>query len=186
MSNFANILIALRKSNGITQEELSTELKVSRSAIGMYETSKREPDLDMLSVIADYFGVSIDQLAGRKEFTERQLGGLTRWHSEEERAVKLNEWNKRYNPNGRLAEETRHIEQMVRAARGSGGVVEIETFAHLLRDCGFKSEAEVLEAFSVLNEHGKIEAAKRVGEMVHIDRYRLDNGPTSVPTPRGR
>lgn len=57
----------LRKTKDITQEELAKQLQLSPSAIGMYETGRREPDFDTLQKIADYFHVSTDYILGREE-----------------------------------------------------------------------------------------------------------------------
>lgn len=65
MGNFQTVLKSLRKSNGLTQDELAKVLKVSRSTIGMYENGSREPDYETLEAIADYFNVDIDYLLGR-------------------------------------------------------------------------------------------------------------------------
>ena len=65
MNNFQNILKSLRKSQGLTQDELSKRLQISRSAIGMYEKGSREPDFETLELIADFFDVTIDYLVGR-------------------------------------------------------------------------------------------------------------------------
>ena len=54
----------LREQKGITQAELSKDLKISPSTIGMYEQERREPGNDTLKLIADYFNVSIDYLLG--------------------------------------------------------------------------------------------------------------------------
>lgn len=69
MGQFQNILKALRTSKGITQNELATQLKISRSTIGMYENGAREPDFETLELIADYFNVDIDYLLGRTSKT---------------------------------------------------------------------------------------------------------------------
>ena len=65
MGSFNNILKSLRISRGLTQDELSKELKISRSTIGMYEKGAREPDFETLELIADYFYVDTDYLLGR-------------------------------------------------------------------------------------------------------------------------
>lgn len=57
----------LRKTKDITQEELAKQLQLSPSAIGMYETGRREPDFETLQRIADYFHVSTDYILGREE-----------------------------------------------------------------------------------------------------------------------
>ena len=58
-------LISLRKRHQLSQEELATQLNISRGAIGMWETDKRKPDLDMLIYLADYFKVSTDYILCR-------------------------------------------------------------------------------------------------------------------------
>ncbi len=59
---FNEVFQNLRKSKGMTQEELAKALGTSRSAIGMYENGKREPAFEMEEKIADYFNVSLDYL----------------------------------------------------------------------------------------------------------------------------
>lgn len=65
MSNFASVMKRLRIERGITQEQLASLLKVSRSTIGMYETGSREPDFETCEAIADTFNVDMDYLMGR-------------------------------------------------------------------------------------------------------------------------
>lgn len=69
MGNFQNVLKSLRKTRGLTQDELAKILKISRSTIGMYENGSREPDYETLEAIADYFNVDIDYLLGRTNKT---------------------------------------------------------------------------------------------------------------------
>ncbi len=49
----------------IPQREIAAELQVSPGAYGSWETGRTKPDIDMLPRIADYFGVSIDDLLER-------------------------------------------------------------------------------------------------------------------------
>lgn len=67
MSRLSEKLISLRKQKGLSQQELANELGLTRSAIGMYEIGKREPDIETLEQIADYYGVAMDTLLGREE-----------------------------------------------------------------------------------------------------------------------
>ena len=69
MGKFQNVLKSLRTSHGLTQDELAKSLKISRSAIGMYEKGAREPDYETLELIADYFNVDTDYLLGRTDKT---------------------------------------------------------------------------------------------------------------------
>ena len=68
---FGSVLRYLRTRNNMTQRELADTLGVSESRIGMYERCQREPDFEMLEVIADYFNVDMDYLTGRTD-VERQ------------------------------------------------------------------------------------------------------------------
>ncbi len=73
MGDFQNVFKKLRKEHGYTQTQLAEKLQTSRSRIGMYETGKREPDMDMLKQIADLFQVDIDYLTGRSEIPRKEL-----------------------------------------------------------------------------------------------------------------
>ena len=60
----------LRKKKGISQLRLATELNTTQNTISRYETGEREPGIDELIKIADYFNVSLDYLIGRTENPE--------------------------------------------------------------------------------------------------------------------
>lgn len=62
MSTFSDKLTALRKEHGMSQQVLAGKAGMSRSAIGMYETGKREPDLDTLQLFARIFSVDMNTL----------------------------------------------------------------------------------------------------------------------------
>ena len=57
----------LRKKKGISQLRLATELNTTQNTISRYETGEREPGIDELIKIANYFNVSVDYLIGRTE-----------------------------------------------------------------------------------------------------------------------
>lgn len=57
----------LRKKKGISQLRLATDLNTTQNTISRYETGEREPGVDELIKIADYFNVSVDYLIGRTE-----------------------------------------------------------------------------------------------------------------------
>ena len=57
----------LRKKKGISQLRLATDLNTTQNTISRYETGEREPGIDELIKIADYFNVSVDYLIGRTE-----------------------------------------------------------------------------------------------------------------------
>ena len=52
----------IREERGLKQKDVAADLNISRSTYSSYETGAREPSLDMLIKIADYFGLSIDDM----------------------------------------------------------------------------------------------------------------------------
>ena len=71
MSDFASMLKYLREREHLSQRELAARLGMSPSAIGMYESGKRQPRFEDEECIADFFNVDINTLRGRN--VERQL-----------------------------------------------------------------------------------------------------------------
>ena len=59
---FHEKLQELRKSRGLTQEELAEALYVSRTAISKWESKRGYPSIDSLKEISNYFSVTIDEL----------------------------------------------------------------------------------------------------------------------------
>lgn len=57
-----NRLAELRKSKGISQEQLAKDIGVSPSTIAMYEINERTPSLRMAKALADYFEVPIEYI----------------------------------------------------------------------------------------------------------------------------
>lgn len=65
---FATRLAELRKEKGYSQSKLAKQINVSRSAVAAWETERNEPNTEMLIVIADFFGVTVDFLVGRTDY----------------------------------------------------------------------------------------------------------------------
>ena len=64
---FNEKLQELRKSRGLTQEELAEALFVSRTAISKWESGRGYPSIDSLKEISKYFSVTIDELLTGEE-----------------------------------------------------------------------------------------------------------------------
>lgn len=62
-----NRIKELRLENGISQEELSKAIGVTRQAISLFEKGKRDPKLETWVKLADYFNVSIEYLQGQTD-----------------------------------------------------------------------------------------------------------------------
>ena len=63
-SVFAERLKLLRQDKNIGQIQLAKDLDVGKSVISLWERGECEPTLSKLVAIANYFGVTIDYLAG--------------------------------------------------------------------------------------------------------------------------
>lgn len=66
-------ITALRKANGMTQKDLAEQLNVSDKTVSRWERDEGTPDLSVIPVIAEIFGVTCDELlrGERKSPTER-------------------------------------------------------------------------------------------------------------------
>ena len=57
----------VRKMKGISQLKLAMDLNMNQNTISRYETGEREPGIQELIKIADYFNVSVDFLLERTD-----------------------------------------------------------------------------------------------------------------------
>ena len=63
----------LRQRNRITQETLAEALGVTSQAVSRWEASGSYPDMEIVPAIANYFGVSIDELFGYDNNRESKI-----------------------------------------------------------------------------------------------------------------
>ena len=59
---FKDNLMMLRKTRGMTQEELAERIDVSRQTLSKYETGESLPDVEKSRLIAEVFDVTLDEL----------------------------------------------------------------------------------------------------------------------------
>ena len=55
-------LVTLRKLHHMTQEELAEQVGVSRQAVAKWETGATTPDLENSIALAEFYGVTLDNL----------------------------------------------------------------------------------------------------------------------------
>lgn len=60
--SIGQFIAALRKANGLTQKQLADKLNVSDKAISRWERDETAPDISLIPIIADIFGVTCDEL----------------------------------------------------------------------------------------------------------------------------
>ncbi|WP_337381411.1 helix-turn-helix transcriptional regulator, partial [Ruminococcus sp.] len=58
----ANRLLQYRKKHNLSQEDLANKIGVSRQAVSKWERAEASPDTDNLILLAEIYGVSLDEL----------------------------------------------------------------------------------------------------------------------------
>ena len=77
MPKFSERLRQLRNERGISQQTLANSLgDISKSSINMYERGEREPGLETLEAIADFFNVDMDFLLGKSNIPNKARSGV--------------------------------------------------------------------------------------------------------------
>lgn len=71
---FSERLILLRKQKGFSQEQLGAEVGVTRQTVSKWELGETTPEMDKLIKLAELFGITLDELAGREEKEEAVRG----------------------------------------------------------------------------------------------------------------
>lgn len=67
-------IAALRKANGMTQKDLAERLNVSDKTVSRWERDDGAPDLSLIPVIAEVFGVTCDELLrGERKSPEQRM-----------------------------------------------------------------------------------------------------------------
>ncbi len=60
--SFGERLQAVRRKNGMTQEEFAAQLKVSRQAVSKWESSRGYPEIEKIIYICNRYGTTMDEL----------------------------------------------------------------------------------------------------------------------------
>ena len=66
----------LRRRLGCTQENLAAALGVTAQAVSRWESGGSYPDMEMIPPIANYFGVSIDELFGYENGHDQKIESI--------------------------------------------------------------------------------------------------------------
>ena len=62
----ADMLKKMREQKKLTQQDVADGINVNSSTYKNYEYGRREPDLETVSKLADFYGVTTDYLLGRE------------------------------------------------------------------------------------------------------------------------
>ena len=60
--SFSQILSELRRSSGLSQRKAAADLKISQALLSHYENGAREPGLNFVCRVCDYYNVTADYL----------------------------------------------------------------------------------------------------------------------------
>lgn len=66
MSNIASNLKYLRKKHNLTQQQFADIMGIKRASVGAYEEDRAEPKYDLLKKIAEYYGLTMDELVNEQ------------------------------------------------------------------------------------------------------------------------
>ena len=74
-SKFAVNLAKLRREKGLSQRQAAAELGLSQALLSHYETDAREPKLEFVVKVCDFYSVTTDYILGR---TKERGNGASR------------------------------------------------------------------------------------------------------------
>lgn len=101
---FGNFLAALRKAQGMTQKELAERLHISDKTVSRWERDEGTPDLAIIPVLAEIFGVSCDELLrGERRSPADRVDAATTAKGERERRRLLQAGLSRYRSQSMIA-----------------------------------------------------------------------------------
>jgi methanogenic corrinoid protein MtbC1 len=78
MNSLGSKLKKLRIEKQISQKDFAKVLEIGQTTVANYEADIRKPNLEKLSLMADFFDVSIDELLGRNRLVEAGFGNSAR------------------------------------------------------------------------------------------------------------
>ena len=135
-----NKLKKLRHNKDLTQEEVAAHIGISYQAISKWERGDGYPDITMLPTLANYFGVSVDELIGMDEISS---------------ANRLDEINQKWQENRTLGNHKENVELMRNALKiyPNNALLLIQLSASLERlDGTEKEKKEYLKESIMLHE----------------------------------
>ena len=65
---FSERLKSLRLEAGLTQKEIAEQLGISQQGYAYWERGTKKPTQDRLTLLSNYFDVSVDYLLGKSDF----------------------------------------------------------------------------------------------------------------------
>lgn len=73
METLSKNLFALRKAKKLSRDVVSKAIGISAKTYERYEKNERNPDAPVLVKLAEFYGVTLDQLVGRAPLPDREV-----------------------------------------------------------------------------------------------------------------
>jgi transcriptional regulator with XRE-family HTH domain len=90
MNEFGKRLKMLREERDLPMSKLAEDVESTKSALSRYENGKMEPGLKILARLAEYFGVTLDWLAGNGDIDDVQYSNKKQYDSAVNKCIKEN------------------------------------------------------------------------------------------------
>lgn len=72
METLSKNLFALRKARKLSRDVVSKAISISAKTYERYEKNERNPDAPVLVKLAEFYGVTLDQLVGRAPLPDQE------------------------------------------------------------------------------------------------------------------
>jgi len=108
MATFGERLKELRKEKDLTLEELAKLFGTTNATLSRYETNQRQPKMDLVRELAEYFGVSVDYITGKSQYKadfETEVKNLEQASKEEQSEFLKDEFVKALIRLGKIKDE---------------------------------------------------------------------------------
>lgn len=108
----ANRLLKYRKKYNLSQEDLAAKIGVSRQAISKWERAEASPDTDNLILLADIYGVTLDELLKGEASDKEEVSDNQSVETESNNAGEYRyNYNYSYGPDGEKQTENEKYEK---------------------------------------------------------------------------
>ena len=170
--NLGNKIRELRRRDGRTQEALAEALGVTSQAVSRWESGGSYPDMEVIPSIANYFGVSIDELFGYHSTRESKIDAIIQ---------KVEEYNLRYRADGEWFDECISIlrESLAEFPKNERLLLAL---ADVLSEAGWRRDGERLyydDEGYIQHDHEKHRKNNAWAESVKICEYLVDNAESN-------
>lgn len=72
METLSKNLLILRKERGLSREAVARALEISSMTYQRYEKNLRDPTAPLMVKLAEFYGVTLDQLVGRTPLPDQE------------------------------------------------------------------------------------------------------------------